>query len=247
MHVDEARGELLMYFHGLMDRDGWVQGTCLAVSSDGLEFSPASGLLAPRPYLRAFRWDGLVYGMTMSGVFWRSETGRTAFESMPWPAERLPTFWEGLELDKRGEWPGPLPFRCRHAAVKAYGDQLLVVYSMAGERPERLVYSWVKLTEAWDRWRGTEPRDLLEPELPWEGADLPLEVSHFGAVHGRVRELRDPAIFADEDGADYLVYSGAGEHALGIARLRVDLGRGTSAQGTAAGASGRPGTSTSHR
>ena len=59
----------------------------------------------------------------------------------------------------------------------------------------------------------------LEPELPWEGADLPLETSVMGGLESRARELRDPCVFVDADGATYLLYCGAGESGIGIARL----------------------------
>jgi hypothetical protein len=39
-----------------------------------------------------------------------------------------------------------------------------------------------------------------------------------GAADSRLCELRDPGIFV-EDGRIYLFYSGAGEHAIGIAQL----------------------------
>ena len=35
-----------------------------------------------------------------------------------------------------------------------------------------------------------------------------------------VRQLRDPYIFEDDDGQAYLFYSGAGEEAIGFARLQ---------------------------
>ncbi len=68
-------------------------------------------------------------------------------------------------------------------------------------------------------WRASDPVTLLEPELPWEGADLPLETSVMGGLDRRVREIRDPCVFADADGATYLLYCGAGESGIGIARL----------------------------
>jgi hypothetical protein len=54
----------------------------------------------------------------------------------------------------------------------------------------------------------------------WEGADLAVQPSEFGAVHHRVRELRDPALFEDA-GEYYLVYSIAGESGLAMARLEI--------------------------
>ena len=64
-----------------------------------------------------------------------------------------------------------------------------------------------------------EINTILEPELAWEGADLNLEHSVMGAVDGKVRELRDPCVFEDNDGKVYLLYCGGGESGIGIVRL----------------------------
>ncbi len=80
----------------------------------------------------------------------------------------------------------------------------------------------VDLRGDWMGWKASDPRTLLEPELPWEGADLPLETSIMGGLDGRARELRDPCVFVDEDGLTYLLYCGAGESGIGIARLEHD-------------------------
>jgi beta-xylosidase len=59
----------------------------------------------------------------------------------------------------------------------------------------------------------------LRPETAYEGADLPLKKSSAGAASGRENALRDPAIFVDDDGRTYLLYSVAGESGIGIAEL----------------------------
>jgi hypothetical protein len=71
----------------------------------------------------------------------------------------------------------------------------------------------------WREWQATEPVTLLEPELDWEGADLPLKTSTIGTETTRVHQLRDPCVFMDEDGAGYLFYCGAGESGIGVAKL----------------------------
>lgn len=43
--------------------------------------------------------------------------------------------------------------------------------------------------------------------------------SELGSVPEDVNRLRDPGIFEDSDGSLYLIYSGRGEDAVGIARL----------------------------
>ena len=64
-----------------------------------------------------------------------------------------------------------------------------------------------------------DPVTVLEPELDWEGADLPLETSIMGAADRRVRELRDPGVFEDAAGEKYLLYCGAGESGIGLAAI----------------------------
>ena len=85
-----------------------------------------------------------------------------------------------------------------------------------GDRPERILHSTVDLRGDWIGWKPSDPVTLLEPELPWEGAELPLETSVMGGLDRRVRELRDPCVFVDADGAAYLLYCGAGESGIGI-------------------------------
>jgi hypothetical protein len=68
-------------------------------------------------------------------------------------------------------------------------------------------------------WTAAAPQILLQPELEWEGADLPLQTSVMGAATGRLRELRDPCYYEDADGQRYLLYCGASESGIGIARL----------------------------
>jgi len=67
-------------------------------------------------------------------------------------------------------------------------------------------------------WVESPPRTLLLPETGYEGADLPNVPSVAGPAPGRVRQLRDPAIYA-ECGRTYLLYAVAGESGIAIAEL----------------------------
>jgi hypothetical protein len=60
---------------------------------------------------------------------------------------------------------------------------------------------------------------VLQPEMDYEGADLPLKPSKGGRAPGRVRQLRDPAIFC-EGKKVYLLYSVAGESGIAISELK---------------------------
>jgi len=59
---------------------------------------------------------------------------------------------------------------------------------------------------------------VLEPELDYEGGNLPRVPSKRGLVSEPVCQLRDPAIFS-ENGRTWLLYSVAGENGIAIAEI----------------------------
>jgi hypothetical protein len=192
-----------MYFHASVymdgppaDRRSYRQLSFVATSKDGLEFTVRAGPLG-NPYFRVFEWNGFFYALSMPGVFYRS-------------ADPLEGFVEG---------PTHFTPDMRHAAVHVDGTTLLVFYSIVGERPERIVLSTIDLGKPWEEWTATEPVVVLEPELEWEGARLPLCPSVRGAATG-VRQLRDPAVFVEGD-KTYLLYSVAGESGIAIAEVHA--------------------------
>jgi len=207
VHVDEARREILMYFHcpsgGRVDANGRVdineQETFFATSSDGLRFRASPGPLGPA-YFRVFRWGDYYYSVVRGGMVLRSRDMRTPFEPGP----------TIIPLDA-----GRL---LRHAAVDVQGDVLRVYYSRIGDRPERILVSEVRLVPDWQAWRASPPADVLTPERDFEGGNLPLEASAPDEAPGRVRQLRDPGIFS-EGRTTYLLYSVAGESGLAIAAI----------------------------
>lgn len=214
VHVDESRREIRMYFHGVefassSETDGhehqfgeagrWIgnQRSKLATSTDGLRFSARAEPLGTS-YFRAFSFDGWYYALGMPGVFYRSRDGIRDFEV------------------------GPICFSAdfRHAALHLSGHTLHVFHSMVGDMPERIVHSTIDLRPHWLDWHPTPATTVLEPEMHYEGATLPLQPSVRGPVFEPVRELRDPAIFED-DGQLFLLYAIAGEQGIAIARLEL--------------------------
>ena len=198
VHVDTTARRLRMYFHQPTEV-GDCQRSGAALSEDGLRWQVRSDDLGPS-YFRVFGYRGRFYACAMvptprGGRFLRSGDGLTAFE----------------------EGPAILP-GCRHAATWVEGDTLHLFFSRKGDSPERILVSAVDLTRPWQTWRPGPERLVLRPELDWEGAGAPVEASRSGAVRGLVHQLRDPGIY-EEDGRLYLLYSGSGERALGIARL----------------------------
>lgn len=167
----------------------------MAVSTDGITFSVLPGEV-PHTYLRAFLHDGATYGLAMPGVVYRSTDGRTGWEQGP-------TLF-GRDM--------------RHSAVTVRDGTLHVFWTRVGDAPESILHSTVDLDGDWGRWRASKPAEVLRPERPWEGADLPVEPSIRGAAEGPVRQLRDPALFED-GGRTFLFYAVAGESGIGVAEI----------------------------
>ena len=204
VHVDGRNQEILLYFHGVYAGD---QLTFLATSRDGLHFNAGTEVLGPF-YFRVFAHQGWFYAIAKhtntDGVYLRSRDGRTPFEG-------------GRHI---------LP-RMRHVALRKENDVLEIFFTRVGDEPERILLSRMVLTGNWRSWQPSGPAEILEPERDYEGALLPLEPSRSGAVHGPVRQLRDPAIY-EKGGSFYLLYSVAGESGIAIARLNSDLDVGES-------------------
>ena len=186
-----------MYFHGIVETDPAIkQGTRLAVSYDGLNFSVRPDILGP-PYLRVFQWQDATYALARLAALSRSPDGLQPFE------------------------PGPdcgFPPNVRHVAVTLRGDMLHVVYSCIGDAPERLFHTTIALSGDWRDWKVAPSCEILHPEHDYEGADQTLEPSKIGAILSPANQLRDPD-FLHADGEDYLFYSVAGEHGVAIARI----------------------------
>ena len=193
VHVDHEHRRFVMYFHGLEALGRQV--TRAATSTDGISFRARSEVLGG-PYFRVFHHDGWFYALVMPGRMLRSRDGLTGFEA------------------------GPTLFQpeMRHSAVAVRGDTLHVLWTRVGDTPESILHSTIDLTADWHTWRESAPQPVLRPELAWEGAFEPAAPSRRGAVHGVVNQLRDPCVFED-DGRTWLLYSGGGESAIGIAAL----------------------------
>ncbi|MCU0500346.1 MAG: hypothetical protein MUC51_01030 [Anaerolineae bacterium] len=195
VHVDERERRIRMYFHGCCVEGPVSQVTCVATSTDGLQFTAQPEHLGAA-YWRVFEWESWYYTLEMPGQFRRSRHPLTGFE------------------------PGPHLFtrNMRHSAVLLRGHTLHVLWSNAGDCPERIWSCAIDLRPDWFDWQASAPSLLLQPEMSWEGADLPLAPSKRGLILERARQLRDPAIF-EEDGRVYLLYSVAGEHGIAIAEV----------------------------
>ena len=108
----------------------------------------------------------------------------------------------------------------RHAALLKKEQSLYVFWSQVGDIPERILMSTIDLSADWQSWKETESIEILRPERSWEGADAPLEASVRSTAYGHVNQLRDPAIFEEDDHV-YLLYSVAGESGIAIAEVEM--------------------------
>ncbi|EMR73272.1 hypothetical protein MCGE09_00398 [Thaumarchaeota archaeon SCGC AB-539-E09] len=193
VHVDDENTRIIMYFHGLESFSN--QQTRVATSRDGINFEARPEILG-RNYWRVFSHDGYTYALAMPGQLYRSREPLTGFEE------------------------GPLLFNSdmRHSALLKMDDTLHVFWTQVGHVPERILLSTINLSGDWWSWRETDAKEVLRPETDWEGVDAPLEPSVRSVAYGHVNQLRDPAIYVEDDDV-YLLYAVAGESGIAIVRL----------------------------
>jgi hypothetical protein len=197
--IDGEHKQIRLYYHGLTPEER-IQHTRVALSEDGINFAAIKEPVGKgSAYWRVFKYGDRWYALAMPGKLCRSKDGLAPFE------------------------PGPQLFATNpiqvHNAIDLHGNTMTVYYTRAGDTPERIFSSEVSLRPDWEQWKPTEPQERLAPELDWEGADLPLTTGKIGALEGRSRALRDPAIFK-ENGRTYLLYAIAGESGIGIAEIK---------------------------
>ncbi len=193
VHVDHERRRIVMYYHGLVSFR--TQRSRVALSTDGIAFEAREELLGPS-YFRVFSHAGMTYALAMPGILLRSHDGLSGFQ-------RGPVLFESLQ---------------RHTALLKKGDQLRVFWTRVADAPERIYCSTVDLRGPWLDWKAQDTVEVLRPDQPWEGADLPNAASFRGAIAQEVNQVRDPAIF-EEDGRTYLLYAVKGEAGIAIAEL----------------------------
>lgn len=209
VHVDA--NQLRMYLHGVVPPQTNWQKTILATSTDGLHWDAGSEYVA-WSYLRVFAWRGTYYGIEVEGNLYRSEDGVTGWEM------RDDVLVPDAPIDDEF---GPRMADIRHCALLVRGDTLVIFYSRKKDAPERILAATVRLTDDWREWTASAPIDVLAPEMDYEGAGHPNTPSVKGSGTG-LRQLRDPAIF-EEDGQLYLFYTIAGEEAIALAELEIEL------------------------
>ncbi len=172
-----------------------MQTTRVALSNDGRSFFARAPLLTDS-YLRLFHRNGWFYGLAMPARLYRSRDGLGNFEAGPCLTD------------------API----RHHALLQLENRWYVFWTRVGDTPERILVSPLITDGDWLDWRMGDATEVHRAAKTWEGADLPPIASAYGAVHGRANQLRDPAIFVEDDKI-YLLYALAGEQGIGIGRL----------------------------
>ena len=222
-YVDHERQQIRLYYHGMLtlqeraqvqpEIDEFMftaQRSRVAVSDDGLNFREWPEIVA-FAYLRVFDFRGMVYGITMPGLLYRSPDGFGEFERGP--------LLFGDDANREAHFFPPGQPSIRHLAVWLGPYDPRIFYSRAGDTPECIMCTSIYTSSAdWHWWRASFTDTILLPNEVYEGADLPLRPSTRGSDLVRVRELRDPAIYI-EDGRTYLLYTIAGEQGIAIAEL----------------------------
>lgn len=195
LHVDDDNRRLVMYYHGLESLGHQV--TRVATSTDGIHFVAQPQILG-KTYFRGFTWQGQYYGLAMPGQLYRSDTAFGPFAE------------------------GPLLFNpnMRHCAVLIRDDWLWVFWTQVGDTPEHIKLSRIDLSKPWEQWQVMDTHEILRPQLPYEGAEAPLEPSVRSTAYGQVNQLRDPAIFVEDDRV-FLLYAVAGESGIGLAEVEI--------------------------
>ena len=194
--IDQANQQIVMFFHG--QRDSLSQVSGVATSTNGLDFRTGEKKLGG-VYLRSFAHQDQYYFLAAPGILYRSNE---------------------LLGDYQPRRKSLFGNDARHSAVLLQDDQLTVVWSRVGDAPERLLVSTISLSSSdWNDWVPTYPVELMRPEQPWQGSELPVQASLRGETREPINDLRDPDIFVDDDGQIYLLYVASGEQSIGVVRL----------------------------
>lgn len=228
--VDEASHRIFLFYHGHNPdvRKGGdtesedKQRSGGSVSSDGIHFTSLEKPVGPA-YLRVFQYGGRCFALGHEGVLRECTRLGEPFEPIGrlFGADIKGAVDRMRDLHPAGEAEPPEANKdrvTRHIGLDVVGDRLFIYFSCIGHRPERILCTQVDLRSPPEKWAARGVREVLHPERVWEGANLPLAYSRGGISRTRVNELRDPGVFR-EDGQAWLVYSVAGEHGLGLARL----------------------------
>ncbi len=236
--IDEQTHRIYLFYHGgnphkkgssPNDPDGEAgQVSSVSVSADGIHFKPLNVVVGPA-YLRIFTHGGQWFSLNHSGMLRRAPRLGEPFENVAKIIGRdIADAVDPARLGEPGATPaenrpfnGPFRYAIRHVGLDLRGDRLVVYFSFVGHRPERILCTSIEMTGPPETWKAKGTYEVLRSETEAEGVKYPLAYSNGGISRTRVHELRDPGVLRDGEEA-WLVYSIAGEHGLGLARLNYN-------------------------
>ena len=210
--VDNENQRIIMYFHSgssffVDDDEQSRQVTWVSTSPYGLEFYDGIESVQFRTsYFRLFNYDNELYALDNGARAnraldplnpWDVPSGHD-FRDQLWDRNPNHVFQDNIELPSS-------QLRVRHTGTRVVGDQLQAFYSRRGEFQERIQLSTVDLRPDWRDWDPSEPIEILAPNPGWEGGQRSLDNSEAGAGVN-VNQLRDPDVFEDTDGQNYIYY-----------------------------------------
>jgi len=231
VHVDDNNKRIIMYFHGpVVDPSG--QRNFVSTSPDGLSFiDSVLPVILGGSYFKVIEYKDTLYSIDNRADIYKGGTEEEAWIIPPdfnfkeglWDERDDNPFQDDINQDPMLAGTG---LQVRHVGVHVSEDTLIVFYSRIGDAPERIMLSTIRLDHGtyndWDP--SYPPLEILHPEYDWEGYFLPNLPSEGCAAKDYVNQLRDPDVFEDKDGSLYLLYSGKGEDAIGLARLERTYG-----------------------
>jgi hypothetical protein len=175
------------------------------------------GFFSPRPrltllpgYARFFSWDKQVYAVTHGRGLYR-------IKGPDWRPQEL-------ELDVREAIHLPdleASVGIRHPFILPIGDNLLYFFTRRGDSPERIFASLLYFNTDKCASLG-KPIEVLRPEMPFEGSELPTRPSAGGIARNSENAVRDPFVL-ELDGKYILYYAVQAER--GIACAELDAGK----------------------
>lgn len=222
--VDDAARRFILHFHGPAELGGRNVGqhTFVATSANGLDFNGAiEPVMLGNSYFRVFRHRGGLYALSNSGLLYRAPSTDPPW-SPPAGFDVASELWERRSDPLIWTEPSPIgtPMLPRHSWVRSQGDELEVFFTRVGDVPERIMVVRIDASSPdFSAWRpAAQAEELLRPELDWEGAGIAPAPSAFDWAPEPVNQLRDPFLY-EEEGRLYLLHTGGGEQAIGLAAL----------------------------
>eukprot|EP00578_Thalassiosira_sp_NH16_P018493 CAMPEP_0181098404 /NCGR_PEP_ID=MMETSP1071-20121207/12108_1 /TAXON_ID=35127 /ORGANISM="Thalassiosira sp., Strain NH16" /LENGTH=721 /DNA_ID=CAMNT_0023180997 /DNA_START=727 /DNA_END=2892 /DNA_ORIENTATION=+ len=244
IYVDEEKQMFYMYVHGhnckplLNVTKTDFQPTLMYVSKDGTSWKLPERFLEQRRKNRAHSRHHPYFFTTlfyMTNPVWNVEDG---YHYALARAKNEPdvVLCRSFSLEGPFEEGPRLAKSLRHFDVFMIKRKMYVLYSMIGDRPERILLASIDTTMSadWKEWKLLPGPRVLTPQYWYEHGNSRLVTSREGVARSRHR-ISDPRLLLDDDSLEdntgatsslvsgLLFYSVQGEREIAVARLSIDL------------------------